>query len=1063
MNLLFLAAATAALNAIPVEVAVQVGFTQQQSMRDVAFLPSGRHVITAGSGVSLWEVQSGRQLRAFKGHTADVAALSISRDGRWLATGGFDRTLRIFEIETGKLAVAQSLDASVVDLEFSPQGTSLAVVTYGPDGNYASSFRLFPWQDGKLGTDRRVPSIYSIEGVSFSADGRRIMTLSAYRAQAYDLASGKPIGAEVSQRGGAFHPKRPELYLHLSDGKLVVRNFETGQILHEVPSSWSSSDRPSISFSTDGSRVLVGADVFETSTFTLVRTLDASECGALNHDGRIAAAFQTYVGGLYQVDSGKQLRAFDSSVVDARSVSLSSDGRSLVTAGLPRLWDLARGRPQRSFGTAPASEALLIESAQLTAVLGEDGIARLYELDSDRVRPLPLKNVRHLATDGSGKWLAALTDGQAALVSLPAGKVLKQWRLPGGASSLALSPGGTTLVTGHSDGLTRVWSADGRQLGSVNPKASSTDEVRAVAVSHDGKLFATGHDDGHVRLWRLPSLELVKTLESESKGSFIWVTCLAFSQDDTTLAAGSEDNQVRWWDVGTGQRRSTLVGHNYAVSSVAFQSPQRLVSASTDRTVRVWDAGSGEVVATLVSMPKDGYAIFTPDNYYTISRGASDSVSFLRGLDVYPFDSFDLVFNRPDVIIERLRVAPRQLVDAFKAAYATRVRRMGFSLENLSADMHLPEAHFVGSRPPIEVQARQLSLTIAASDSQYLLDRINLYVNGVAVFGQAGQSVAALKTKQLEKTLQLELSRGPNFIEVSVHNEKGIESAREQLEVRYTGPAAAASTWLVSFGVSKYADHNYDLNYAAKDANDVSRALSNGRRDVKTQVFVDAGVTRESLAEARKLLERSGVDDTVVVFAAGHGLLTDDFRYYFASADTDFEDPAARAIPYDQLEGLLDGLKARRKLLLIDTCNSGEVDPEALKPIKVAEGSIVPHGSRGLKAKYKLSLSEVQGLLTELFADLRRGTGAVVISSAGGAEYALESAAWKNGVFTFALLEALQLRGADANKDRKLAVSELRDHVAKRVPELTKGAQKPTVRRDNLFVDFPVSGEGAGR
>jgi uncharacterized caspase-like protein len=90
------------------------------------------------------------------------------------------------------------------------------------------------------------------------------------------------------------------------------------------------------------------------------------------------------------------------------------------------------------------------------------------------------------------------------------------------------------------------------------------------------------------------------------------------------------------------------------------------------------------------------------------------------------------------------------------------------------------------------------------------------------------------------------------------------------------------------------------------------------------------------------------------------------------------------------------------------------------------------------------------------FADLRRGTGAAVISSSSGSEYSLEGEQWRNGVFTYAVLQGLKNGMADANKDRIITVSELQAYVIDQVRALTRGGQNPTVRRENLEYDFAV-------
>ena len=92
--------------------------------------------------------------------------------------------------------------------------------------------------------------------------------------------------------------------------------------------------------------------------------------------------------------------------------------------------------------------------------------------------------------------------------------------------------------------------------------------------------------------------------------------------------------------------------------------------------------------------------------------------------------------------------------------------------------------------------------------------------------------------------------------------------------------------------------------------------------------------------------------------------------------------------------------------------------------------------------------------MKEMFSDIRKGTGAVVVSSAGGGEFAFESESWKNGVFTYSLLNGINSFAADKNNDNMITISELQDYILKQVQTLTKGKQKPTIRQENIDNDF---------
>ena len=311
----------------------------------------------------------------------------------------------------------------------------------------------------------------------------------------------------------------------------------------------------------------------------------------------------------------------------------------------------------------------------------------------------------------------------------------------------------------------------------------------------------------------------------------------------------------------------------------------------------------------------------------------------------------------------------------------------------------------------------------------------------------------------LDKTFSFELSSGRNKVQVSVMNQAGIESAKETQYVSFTGTSRSESIYVVSIGISDYLDNNFDLNYAAKDANDIAAQF--GSDPSKTFKITNANATIENILAVKQELMKSKVDDKVILFVAGHGLLDSKLDYYLGTHDVNFEAPSERGLAYGDLVGLLDGIPARKKLVLLDACHSGEVDKEEVtltaSSNTVSTGNVKFRGFTNVQTKSAgIGLASSFELMKELFADLRRNNGAVVISSASGKEFSFESPEWQNGCFTYSLLEGIKSGNADANKDKTITVSEIRDYVSKRVVELTDGKQNPTSRTENLENDFTV-------
>jgi len=189
----------------------------------------------------------------------------------------------------------------------------------------------------------------------------------------------------------------------------------------------------------------------------------------------------------------------------------------------------------------------------------------------------------------------------------------------------------------------------------------------------------------------------------------------------------------------------------------------------------------------------------------------------------------------------------------------------------------------------------------------------------------------------------------------------------------------------------------------------------------------------------------------VPVAYSGHGLLSRDYDYYLSTYAVDFAKPELDGLAYDELENLLDSIPARKKLMLIDACHSGEVDKEegiamikAADSMGLAKGVIIRNNNQpqvGLKNSFELMQS--------LFVNVGKSTGATIISAAAGNQFALERGDLKNGVFTFSILEAME-------KYPTLKISELKKIVGERVEQLTNGMQKPTSRNETIAADWEV-------
>lgn len=535
------------------------------------------------------------------------------------------------------------------------------------------------------------------------------------------------------------------------------------------------------------------------------------------------------------------------------------------------------------------------------------------------------------------------------------------------------------------------------------------------------------------------------------------------------IVSGAAYGVINAYDL-TGQHMSELVAHEGDIRGLGVSSDGKfLISTSHDQTVRLWridEIGVKKIIFPAVSLflgANKEWVMWNEEGYFASSKKGASYVGYHvnvarnKSAKYYPFEQFDVMYNRPDIIMSNLGFVDSAIIDLYHSAYLKRLKRMGLEEGDLSSQMNCP---YILIKPEPVVKGT-VKIGVTVKDSLYPIKSVQVYINDVPALGRSGLDVSSLNTQKLVQTLSIELMSGLNKVQISATNSVGIESLKETVMITNNTPVAS-NLYVVSVGVSNYKDTLYNLDYASKDAEDVSALFGQAThfKSVQQKVLVDKQVTKNNLLALKDFLSTANRDDVVIFFVAGHGVLNKTLDYYYCTYDMDFLAPEKNGITYAELEQLFDGIKAIRKILIMDTCHSGEVDKDDVEEIAFVNTEMgdITFRSTNTATTYR----EAQGLqktneaVKEMFNDLRRGTGATVISSAGGAEYAMESDEWKNGLFTYCLLEGIKTLNADTDKNGEIMLSELQNYINSRVTELSQGRQMPTSRFENLSLDYRI-------
>lgn len=587
--------------------------------------------------------------------------------------------------------------------------------------------------------------------------------------------------------------------------------------------------------------------------------------------------------------------------------------------------------------------------------------------------------------------------------------------------------------------------------------------------------FYVGMQDGSVLMYNFITGKLIRafnrrTLEETTGLITVDYNPVQVIQEDATgkYLYVARENRIRQshliqYEVATGDVVKAYGPHVGNIQSLCIHPKTgMLITTSLDGRTRFWHP-NGELRATMLLKGPD-YVLFSPEGYYMSSKRGTVMTHYVREKKVYLFEQFDLKYNRPDKVLSAIGIASSEVIGNYRKAYEKRLEKSGIAAKQVEEEFMLnaPVVR-IGNTPGRKVVSRMLPLKVHCSDAGKTISRINVSINGVPLQGVPGTDLASASSSDISKELQLELVSGVNTIEVSAINSQGIESLRESFEVEFVNPVPKRVLHLITIGVSKYQLPVMNLDYASRDADDVSalfKQYTQGFAEIREYKFRDKEALASRLIGLRKTLNNVSVDDRVMVFYAGHGFFDDKLNYYLATYDTDFSNPARQGLAFASLEKILSEVPAREKIMLLDACHSDEIDSAeiAINSRKKTEHGAPRFRSVGGKTirNRKGGLENSFELMKESFSDVHRRSGASIIAAARGGEYAIETSQLGNGVFTFCLLQALKGEECDRNGDKKITLSELQMFLNYKVPSLTGGKQRPISRTENLVNDFVI-------
>lgn len=643
---------------------------------DIAYSPDGEQLAVATSiGIWLYETDTYKPLSLLTVHTESVRTVQYAADGKILASGSSDGTIRLWDPQTTKnIGVLTGHQNGVTHIAISGDSQTLASV--GTDEKFVRLWNLNtqkPIADlkGKFNDIRSLA--YSPDSDIIAAgdfDGTVTLFSTKEKKRITSLVGHDLAPSDITEPGSvltlAFSPDGETLASASRD--TTIRLWDTKTTHHKVTLTGHTGWVTTAVFSSDGKTIASGATYTHWNSDSSIRLWDAK--------------------------TGKHLRAIETPTL-VRRLAFSPDNETLASINRNNaiyIWntntgelkiDLTKQRVKsksKPISVFPDGKKEIYENDDGTYTLldVETGIPKpflkgfhpslllFYSLSSSS----PQKQQLILMYSPDGKTLAIKDDKSVVLWDIETdthkGTLSEDLEY---FSSMKFSPNGQFLAI-RADKTIHLWNTEtAKQIAAYTREKNHQNDFHVF--SPDSQLLATpAKDPKMVQLWSTetgyPRFLLMghswgassvifspdgNNLVSSSSKAFLWDAktgrrkasfispeglsfSLRFTPDGSALVGYTKapyedkgDNRIWIWDTQTGQQKFILKEHKGRITRTLFAPDGKtLVSGSADGTMRFWDLETGELITTLEEYDPASPIAFSPDGQTFASGGENAKI-----------------------------------------------------------------------------------------------------------------------------------------------------------------------------------------------------------------------------------------------------------------------------------------------------------------------------------------------------------------------------------------------------------------------------------------------------